>query len=103
VAGDPPREWRVECIDEPWLLDGLALCHLPQTAPGHYAIAGHVHPAARLAGRGRELVRLPCFFFGGECAILPAFGPFTGMADVEPAQGDRVYVVADGSVLAVLV
>jgi metallophosphoesterase superfamily enzyme len=53
-----------------------------------------VHPSLRLAGRGRELVRLPCFFFGKDYAILPAFGPFTGMADVEPVQGDRVYVIA---------
>ncbi|HEX2828296.1 MAG TPA: ligase-associated DNA damage response endonuclease PdeM [Burkholderiales bacterium] len=100
-AGDPPREWDVECVDEPWLLDGLALCHMPQTVPDHYAIAGHVHPSVRLAGRGRELVRLPCFFFGSDYAILPAFGPFTGMAGIEPEQGDRVYVVAGSSVIAV--
>ena len=100
-AGDPPREWRVECVDEPWTIEGLALCHLPQAVPGRYALAGHVHPAARLAGRGREIVRLPCFFFTRDYAILPAFGPFTGMADVEPQDGDRVYVVAGARVIAV--
>lgn len=100
-AGDPPREWGVECIDEPWVIDGLALCHLPQSVPDRYAISGHVHPSVRLAGRGREFVRLPCFFFGRDCAILPAFGPFTGMADIEPEEGDRVYVVAGSSVVQV--
>lgn len=100
-AGDPPSEWGVQCIDEPWALDGLALCHMPQSVAGRYAIAGHVHPSVRLAGRGREFVRLPCFFFGRDCAILPAFGPFTGMADVDPEEGDRVYVVAGASVVAV--
>lgn len=100
-AGDPPPEWRVECVTEPWPDDGLALCHLPQTVAGRYAIAGHVHPSAQLYGRGRELVRLPCFFFTPDYAILPAFGPFTGMADVEPQDGDRVYVVADSRVIAV--
>jgi DNA ligase-associated metallophosphoesterase len=100
-AGDPPAEWCVECVDEPWAMDGLALCHLPQAVPAHYALAGHVHPAAKLAGRGREMVRLPCFFFRRDYAILPAFGPFTGMADVEPQEADRVYVVAGARVVAV--
>ena len=100
-AGDPPREWRVECVDEPLLAAGLALCHVPQPIPGRYAIAGHVHPAVTLAGRAREHVRLPCFFFTRDYAILPAFGSFTGHADVEPQEGDRVYVVADSSVLVV--
>jgi DNA ligase-associated metallophosphoesterase len=100
-AGDPPSNWRVQCVSEPWVIDGIALCHLPQAVPGHYAIAGHVHPAARLAGRGRELVRLACFYFAHDCAILPAFGPFTGMADVEPREGDRVYVIAESRVIDV--
>ncbi|MES2565149.1 MAG: ligase-associated DNA damage response endonuclease PdeM [Pseudomonadota bacterium] len=100
-AGDPPPEWRVECVDEPCLMGGIALCHFPQTVSGHFALAGHVHPAAKLSGRGRELVRLPCFFFTREYAILPAFGRFTGMANVEPRAGDRVYVVAGASVIAV--
>jgi metallophosphoesterase superfamily enzyme len=46
-------------------------------------------------------VRLPCFFFTRDYAILPAFGPFTGMADVEPQAGDRVYVVAGAQVVGV--
>ena len=100
-AGDPPPEWRVECVTEPWSAHGLALCHLPQKVADRYAIAGHVHPAAKLYGRGRELVRLPCFFFTPDYAILPAFGPFTGMADVEPQESDRVYVVADSRVISV--
>jgi DNA ligase-associated metallophosphoesterase len=100
-AGDPPCEWRVECVDEPWSVDAIALCHVPQTVPDRFAIAGHAHPAAKLAGRGREFVRLPCFFFTRDYAILPAFGPFTGMADVEPDEGDRVYVVAESQVIEV--
>ena len=100
-AGDPPDEWRVQCVTEPLTIDGIALCHMPQPVPGHYSIAGHLHPAAKLAGRGRELVRLPCFYFAPDYAILPAFGPFTGMADVEPHEEDRVYVIADAEVIDV--
>jgi DNA ligase-associated metallophosphoesterase len=100
-AGDPPCEWLVECMNEPHIVDSLALVHTPQAVPGRYAIGGHVHPAVKLAGRGRELVRLPWFVVGRDYAIMPAFGPFTGMADVEPREGDGVYVIAEGRVIAV--
>lgn len=100
-AGDPPCEWNLECVNEPHAMEGIALVHIPQQVPGHYAIAGHVHPAIQLAGRGRELLRLPCFHFTADCATLPAFGAFTGMADLTPAQGDRVYAIADDAVVAI--
>jgi len=32
---------------------------------------------------------------------LPAFGHFTGVAEVSPATGDRVFVIADQSVVEV--
>lgn len=100
-AGDPPCEWGVTCVDEPYMLDGIALAHFPQAIAGCYVIAGHMHPAAHLVGRGRESLRLPCFYFNQEYAILPAFGAFTGMADVAAVPEDRVYVVADAEVLEV--
>jgi hypothetical protein len=46
-------------------------------------------------------VRLPCFWFGAEVGLLPAFGGFTGSADVAPRGGDRVFVIADGEVIEV--
>jgi len=100
-AGDPPCEWGVTCVDEPHRIDGIALAHFPQAVPGSYAIAGHMHPCAHLAGRGRESLRLPCFYVTPRFAILPAFGAFTGTADVAPTPEDRVYVIAEGRVLAV--
>ena len=98
-AGDPPCEWGVNCVDEPHRVDGIALAHFPRPVPGSYAIAGHTHPAAQLVGRGRAFVRLPCFYVTPEFAILPAFGSFTGMADVSPAPHDRVYIVAEERVI----
>lgn len=32
---------------------------------------------------------------------LPAFGDFTGLADVAPVRGDRVFVIADDQVVEV--
>jgi DNA ligase-associated metallophosphoesterase len=99
-AGDPPAAWGVRCVDEPWALGGLALCHHPQPVPGAYALAGHLHPAVVLGGRAHERLRLPCFHFDAAVGVLPAFGAFTGMHVVECRPGERAYVVAGDEVRA---
>jgi DNA ligase-associated metallophosphoesterase len=96
-AGDPPPEWGIEVVDEPWVCGGLALRHEPATVAGRYVVAGHVHPAF-VVGRGADVLRLPCFHFGPRLALLPAFGEFTGMHRVRHGPQDRVFVVADGQV-----
>lgn len=92
-AGDPPPALAIEVVDEPLRLGGLALCHHPRAVPGAYALAGHLHPCVTV-GRGFDRLRLPCFHFGPEVGVLPAFGAFTGMHPVRPARGDVVFAVA---------
>jgi uncharacterized protein len=99
-AGDPPAAWGIEAVDEPLLRHGLALCHHPRAHPEAYVLAGHIHPCVSLGGRAREHLRLPCFWFGEQVGVLPAFGAFTGMHAVKPAPADRVYVAAGESVTA---
>lgn len=96
-AGDPPPDWGVEVVDEPWPLGPWALCHHPHPVPGAYVLAGHLHPAVTL-GRGIDRLRLPCFHFGAEVGVLPAFGAFTGMHTIERAPGDRVCAIAHDEV-----
>jgi DNA ligase-associated metallophosphoesterase len=63
----------------------LRLIHEPQPGIQPGEIAGHLHPAARVAAHGRG-VRRPCFVTDGRRAVLPAFGAFTGGLDVrDPA------------------
>ena len=100
-AGDPPPEWGVHCVDEPFMLGKLALCHHPQAVACAYVLAGHVHPAVVLGGRARERLRLPCFHLGAEVGVLPAFGAFTGMHVMSRAAGERIFVVAGDEVRAV--
>lgn len=100
-AGDPPPWLGVECVDEPLGLGGLALCHEPQDLPEAYVLCGHLHPCVRVAGRAREWLRLPCYWFGTRLGVLPAFGEFTGMMPVRVAPGDRLYAIADDRVLQV--
>lgn len=100
-AGDPPADLGIRCVDAPLILRGLALSHHPDPISGHYVIGGHLHPAVRLWGRGRQSKRLPCFLFGSDAAILPAFGDFTGTAVVQPSADDRVFVLAADEVIEV--
>ena len=100
-AGDPPGALDIRCVDEPLVEGPFALVHHPGARADGYVLAGHLHPGARLAGGGRQREWLPCFWFGARQAVLPAFGEFTGLADVRPAAGDRVFVVGEGEVVEV--
>ena len=89
---------------EPYVEGPFAWSHHPHTAKelaaagrsdavGAYNLAGHVHPAVKLHGGGRSL-KLPCFFFGREGGLLPAFGAFTGTATLKVRRGERAFVLA---------
>jgi uncharacterized protein len=100
-AGLPPVSLDYDVVDEPWHVGPWALCHYPQTVADAYVLAGHEHPVYRLATR-IESVRLPCFRFGHCAGVLPAFGSFTGGYVVnDSTDGEAVFVVAEGKVLAV--
>ena len=100
-AGDPPKSLEIECVDGPKLDGPFALAHHPVRVSGAYVLAGHVHPGARLSGAGRERARVPCYWFGSEYAVLPAFGEFTGLANIDAEAGDRVWVTTGEEVIAV--
>ncbi|HEX2205062.1 MAG TPA: ligase-associated DNA damage response endonuclease PdeM [Longimicrobium sp.] len=98
-AGDPPPELGIACIDAPLHDPPFVLVHHPAPSPAGYVLAGHLHPSVTLRGPGRQRERLPCFHFGSAVGTLPAFGPFTGTADVAVAPGDRVFVAAGDAVV----
>ncbi|MFQ3632355.1 ligase-associated DNA damage response endonuclease PdeM [Roseiflexus sp.] len=100
-AGDPPETWGITCVDEPCSMPPFALCHHPDIHTNGYTLAGHLHPAARLTGAGKQRITLPCFWFGAQIGVLPAFGGFTGAKVITPAPGDHVFVIADDTVIAV--
>lgn len=65
-----------------------------------YILSGHVHPAVKLNGRGRQVLKLPCFIFGTTYGILPAFGKFTGTHVIEPRKDDRIFIVAESQIIS---
>ena len=97
-AGDPPTALGITVVDEPWLIGPFAACHHPQLHATHAVIAGHLHPALLLRGSGRDRLRLPCFCFEAQLAILPAFGEFTGGWRVTPQAGRQLYPVGGQAV-----
>lgn len=61
-------------------LDGLFLTHEPQRGRAGL-IAGHLHPAARIAMPGRS-ARSACFVHDNRLMILPAYGSSTGALNI---------------------
>jgi len=66
-----------------------------------YNIHGHIHPAIRLRGKGRQSLRVPCYFFGKDYGILPSFGDFTGSFTLKPVDGDAVFVPGEKETIRV--
>lgn len=63
------------------VLGAITLRHEPNERDGFGEIAGHLHPAARVAGRAGS-VRRRCFVGDGSRLILPAFGAYAGGLNV---------------------
>ncbi len=100
-AGDPPARLDIRTVDDGWRLGPFVCQHAPEAADAGYVLAGHLHPAVMLRSPGDGRLRLPCFHFGTNAGVLPAFGAFTGSAIVTRTRTDRVFAVADDRVLEV--
>jgi len=74
--------------------------HIPEDH-ALYNIAGHIHPAVRLRGKAKQSVRIPCYYFGDQNGILPAFGNFTGTARINIAKTDSVFGIAESKVIKI--
>lgn len=64
-----------------------------------YVLSGHIHPAVKLKGKGRQAMKLPCFYFGQTCGVLPAFGQFTGTQIITPSDQDKVFIIVENQLL----
>jgi DNA ligase-associated metallophosphoesterase len=73
-------------------LGPLTFRHLPSPQPCDGEIAGHLHPCARVARRGRAVSRR-CFAGDGRRVVMPAFGAYAGGLNVR----DRAIVSLFGA------
>lgn len=92
----------VEVLDT-LAIGGIGFMHEPcEVDNGNdYTFSGHLHPGFALAGAGKQRLRLPCFYFGKNCGILPAFGRFTGLATLQAEEGEAVFVIAEQRIFPV--
>ncbi len=58
-----------------------------------YTFSGHIHPGIRIRGLGRQALQFPCFYFGSEYCVLPAFGKFTGTVAINPPEEAAVFAI----------
>lgn len=85
------------------VIESFLLTHHPLEAAdeNYYNLAGHIHPGVMLTGKGRQHIKLPCFYFGKHQGVLPAFGMFTGLALVRPTVDDKIFVIAENKIITV--
>ena len=99
AAGSVPAELGATVSDE-HVAPPFLFRHEPCARDGAVVIAGHVHPGVVLRDSVGKL-RLRCFHLSEAAIVLPAFGDFTGMQEVEPAPADRVLAIAGEKVVEV--
>lgn len=88
-------------IFEELVLEEFFLTHHPTDHETLFNFCGHIHPAIKLSGLGRQRLRLPCFFKSKNQMILPAFGTFTGTHTLAPKKEDEIFVIVENKVIKV--
>ena len=84
---DLPKDLGGDVVQE-MALGSLAFRHEPTGAHGE--IAGHLHPKARVAARGRSVER-KCFACDGQRAVMPAFGAYTGGLNIRDKAFAKIF------------
>lgn len=94
------EELGIEVIEE-LILKNFLLTHHPEERDGFFNFCGHIHPAIKLTGFGRQTVRLPCFYKSPIQLILPAFGEFTGSHTLQAKKDCEIFALLGDAVLPV--
>ena len=64
-----------------------------------FIISGHVHPAVRIIGKGKQSLRIPCFYFEKNKAILPAFGTLTGVHTIKHSKKATIFGILEHQII----
>ncbi|APQ18150.1 ligase-associated DNA damage response endonuclease PdeM [Maribacter hydrothermalis] len=96
------KELGIEVVPE-IQLDSFLLTHHPEEKKGFFNICGHIHPAVRLKGIGKQSMRLRCFYKTDGQLLLPAFGEFTGSHTISPVKNCQIFALLDNTVFPITV
>jgi uncharacterized protein len=99
-AGPVPESWRVTEHDEPHQMGPLWMAHHPDlsTMP---TLCGHVHPKYPLKDFDRSTTSLPCFARTQTQLLLPAFGSFTGGAQLPRVSGQHIVLTTGATLIPI--
>ncbi|MEM1260195.1 MAG: ligase-associated DNA damage response endonuclease PdeM [Bacteroidota bacterium] len=100
IAPEKFQDLGIEIFEE-LILDNFLLTHHPTEWDGLFNFCGHIHPAVRLQGFGRQRLKLPCFFKTKNQMILPAFGEFTGNHTLAPKKDDEIFAIVEGELIKI--
>jgi DNA ligase-associated metallophosphoesterase len=90
----------IEVVEKELALDPFLFTHDKcEDHPSLYTFCGHIHPGIIVHGMGKQSLRFPCFYFGRQHCILPAFSRFTGTALVEPGCQEQVYAIVENNLV----
>jgi DNA ligase-associated metallophosphoesterase len=67
----------------------------------NYFFSGHIHPGITINGISKQSLRFPCFYFGKEYGVLPAFSRFTGLASIKPKKKEDVFAIVEKSIIKI--
>jgi metallophosphoesterase superfamily enzyme len=90
-------------IREHLIEEDIIFSHHPQKKipKDKFCIAGHIHPGIVLYGKGKQSIKLPCFYLQKKQLILPAFGSLTGLQLIERKKEDSVFAITTNIVMEV--
>lgn len=69
------------------------------TTEQQYYFSGHLHPGICISGKGKQSLSFPCFYFTKTFCVLPAFGQFTGLAMIRPADDENVFAIVNKQII----
>lgn len=75
--------------------------HAPSESENRINFCGHIHPGVKLRGKGKQAMRLGCFWLSKKQFILPAFSELTGLGIVKPKRTDRVFIATEDKVIEI--
>lgn len=84
-----------------WILSKFLLTHHPEERGDLFTLSGHIHPAVKLRGTGRQVLKLSCFYRNKSQMILPAFGEFTGTYVMQPTEDSIIYAITKDDVVRI--
>jgi len=82
-------------------IEKFLFTHHPKKINDYFVFSGHIHPGVRLAGKGKQIMKFPCFIYNKNQIILPSFGGFTGMHLPKIKNDDQVFVITNKEVIEV--